>query len=311
MSNKFLTTSTVSDLSKTNLTCASLSASNLNPSHTLKTDSNRRIVSSTLSIGDVTGLLTILNSTITTPFEGTIVASNFETGQTNLNALSSNVSNNTTNIVSNTTTISANTTTISAINVDISTLQPNVTTNTANIAVLLANQGLSQTGGKYNQTGPDISVLNTDQLTSILNSGVGSLVFNANELQAGASYRIHCSGRILTEGKQEAIDFRLFVGSANMSTDPMPLDHVRQIIPWKLEIDIVVRSTGANAELNYTSLFTYAKDGGADDFRGIVRDGNLTINSTTSNTFTAAVKWNNAEIDNKLFVSQLRITKTF
>jgi hypothetical protein len=237
-----------------------------------------------LNVSDVQGLQSILNSTITTPYNGAIEASNFETPSTNLNALGSSVSNNSSSII----------------------------TNTTNIDYLLANQALSQIGGKYNQTGPDISVLNTDQLTSILNSGAGSLVFNANELQAGASYRIHCSGRILTEGKREVIDFRLFIGSANMSTDLMPLDHVKQIIPWKLVTDIVVRSgTGVNVVLNYTSLFTYAKDGAADDFRGIVRDGNVTINSTISNTFTAAVKWSNASLDNKLFVSQIRIVKRF
>ena len=74
MSNKFLTTSSSTDLSKQLIFAGSLGASNLNPSQTLKTDSAQRLVSATLNVSDVVGLQTRLDNMITSPYEGSIQA---------------------------------------------------------------------------------------------------------------------------------------------------------------------------------------------------------------------------------------------
>ena len=104
MANRFLTTNTVSDLQKTDVLTASLSANNLEPSKPVKTDSTRRLVSSSLEISDIEGLQAALLSTITLPYQGTLEATNFQTGQTNLNGLALSVTNNTSNIINLSTT---------------------------------------------------------------------------------------------------------------------------------------------------------------------------------------------------------------
>ena len=79
MSNKFLQIGDVANLSKQALTVQSITANNLEPSSTLKTNSTRQIVSSKLTISDVQGLQSKLNTTITTPYDGNMQATDFDT----------------------------------------------------------------------------------------------------------------------------------------------------------------------------------------------------------------------------------------
>ena len=58
---------------------ASLGAENLEASMPIKTNNVKRLISAKLDISDINNLQTILNSTITTPFTGTISATNFDT----------------------------------------------------------------------------------------------------------------------------------------------------------------------------------------------------------------------------------------
>ena len=97
MSNKFLQIGEVSNLTNAALNVQSVTANNLEPSSTLKTNSTRQIVSSKLTISDIQGLQTAMNTTITTPYDGTLFATNFETSTTTLNALSALANNIQTN----------------------------------------------------------------------------------------------------------------------------------------------------------------------------------------------------------------------
>ena len=97
MSNKFLQIGEVSNLTNAALNVQSVTANNLEPSSTLKTNSTRQIVSSKLTISDVQGLQSKLNTTITTPYDGNMQATDFETPSTTLNALSSLTNNIQTN----------------------------------------------------------------------------------------------------------------------------------------------------------------------------------------------------------------------
>ena len=98
MPNKFLTTTNSAEYLKTDIILASITANNLQPSKPVKTDSTRRLVSSSLEISDIEGLQAALLSTITLPYQGTLEATNFQTGETNLNALAVSVANNTSNL---------------------------------------------------------------------------------------------------------------------------------------------------------------------------------------------------------------------
>ena len=100
MSNKFLSTSSSSGLSKQFIFAGSLGANNLNPSQVVKTDSARRLVSANLNVCDIVGLQARLDNTITTPYEETIQANNFVTPSSNLNALAVSTGNLSSEILS-------------------------------------------------------------------------------------------------------------------------------------------------------------------------------------------------------------------
>ena len=93
MANKFLSTSSATDLSNTDLSINSVRCNNLTPSKALRTDGNRRLVSSNLDVSDIDGLQAVLDSTLTTPYDGTLEAADFATPTTTLNALAALTNN--------------------------------------------------------------------------------------------------------------------------------------------------------------------------------------------------------------------------
>lgn len=82
MTNRFLGTSNASaSLSDgtADIFINSLTVNNLNPSRALKTNAVSQLISTDINIGDVSGLQAQLDAVITTPYNGTIAATNFDT----------------------------------------------------------------------------------------------------------------------------------------------------------------------------------------------------------------------------------------
>lgn len=170
----------------------------------------------------------------------------------------------------------------------------------------------SATGGKYSQTGGDITVENTTTKTSIINTGAGSLVFGADSLTPGDNYHVRISGDIDTDGKDEEILFEIKLGNEVVSTTTfIALDSIGGLFPFELEIDFTVRTIGANCEIVSNSQFVYNKNSGDKDFRGWSSNTSSVVDSTVSNTMTAAVQWDDSESDNKVRIIQFLVTKTF
>ena len=80
MSNKFLGTTTNITLGNgtANIYGATIGASSLDPSMPVKTNSLRQLVSTKLNTSDINGLDTKLNGVLTSPFTGTLVATDYE-----------------------------------------------------------------------------------------------------------------------------------------------------------------------------------------------------------------------------------------
>ena len=82
MSDKFLNTNGgILSLSNgtANIFASILGSQNLNPSMPVKTNSVKQLVSSKLDIADVNNLQTALNNSLSNPFKGTLIATDFET----------------------------------------------------------------------------------------------------------------------------------------------------------------------------------------------------------------------------------------
>ena len=180
-----------------------------------------------------------------------------------------------------------------------------------------ALNGLTPIGGKYSQTGGDVTVEDTAAATSILNSGQGSLVFAANTLKAGDNYHIKIAGTIDTDGKNEELAFTINLGTTTIfehgvfPLSDILLEDVKGDFAFELEIDWTLRSEGVAGAFVSNSQFTYNKNDGKADYRGWSSNDDGTIDTTAAHTLTATVDWDSADIDNSLVVKQFVITKTY
>jgi hypothetical protein len=172
--------------------------------------------------------------------------------------------------------------------------------------------GLSSCGGKYNKTGDDITITNTTSKVSMLNSGVGNLLWGSRSVRLGDSYHIRVSGTIETDGKSNSILFEIKLDTRIIhSSDFIDLEDVKSSFPFEIEVDFTFYSNNSNADINASSQFVYVKNTGSDDFRGSTSNTQSTINAFRDNTLTATAQWNNQSTTNVLIVKQFTISKTF
>jgi hypothetical protein len=171
---------------------------------------------------------------------------------------------------------------------------------------------LTAVGGKYSQTGPDITITDTTAITSIINTGQGNLSWSGNEFQAGDNYHTRFSGTIETEGKSEELQLVISLGGTIIhSTTYMELDEIKSTFPWELEMDWTFRSVGATAELRSNGQFTYNSSDGQNDFRGWSSNDSATIDTTGPLSLTATAQWETGQNNNTVVVKQFLLTKTY
>ena len=340
MGSKFISTSdgdlrAVSD-GTLDIPGASLGSQNLTPGFPVKIDSERKLYSTALAIADVVNLQSELDATIQTPYSGTLEATDFKSDTTSLSSIETKTQQiqfaptyvQGTAIVGRLGVFAPGqdpenpadspegqilcgilrSTTLSALSGPTIAVSSNLDLNGGDILNCSIN-GLSSIGGKYSQTGSDITVQNTTNPTSILNSGAGSLVFS--DFKAGDNYHLRCAGTIETDTKDEEIKLEIMLGSVVIHTTTyISLDEV-STRAWELEMDFSFRSVGLGGELTSNSQFLYTDGDGRNDLRGQTASSETTVNTTIPQTMTATATWRDADPNNRLVVKQFLITKTY
>jgi len=181
----------------------------------------------------------------------------------------------------------------------------NITAN-ANLVVYGQLNGLSVTGGKYSQTGPDIIIQDIAQARSIINYGVGNLIFDS--LTVGDNYHIKLSGSIQTDNNDQQLQLVFRLGFTTIHTTTyINLDSVSTSYPWELELDFTIREE----TLVSNAQFTYNESGGRNDYRGWSSNYETIIDTSNYMNLTATAQWDNADNNNILIVKQFLVTKTF
>ena len=204
MSSKFISSDSATGLASLqdgtfNLSVASASMSDLTPGLPVKTNSDKKLVSGLIEPDEINATL------LTNPLIGTLEATDFKTATTSLSSIETKTQQiqfaptyvQGTAIVGRLGVFAPGqdpenpadspegqilcgilrSTTLSALSGPTIAVSSNLDLNGGDILNCSIN-GLSSIGGKYSQTGPDITVQNTTNPTSILNSGAGSLVFS-------------------------------------------------------------------------------------------------------------------------------------
>jgi hypothetical protein len=181
----------------------------------------------------------------------------------------------------------------------------NITAN-ANLVVYGQLNGLSVTGGKYSQTGSDVIIQDTALARSIINYGVGNLIFDS--LTVGDNYHIKLSGSIQTDNNDQQLQLVFRLGFTTIHTTTyINLDSVSTSYPWELELDFTIREE----TLVSNAQFTYNESGGRNDYRGWSSNYETIIDTSNYMNLTATAQWDNADNNNILIVKQFLVTKTF
>jgi hypothetical protein len=164
--------------------------------------------------------------------------------------------------------------------------------------------------GSYSQTGAFVTVANTAAKTSIVGTGIGSLVIP--EIGAGCTYHLKLAGTIEDESKLEELKITVDFGGVTVYESQFyDLDEVKTEQVWETEIDLVCRTTGVAGTAYANGQFVYSKNGGENDFRGFNTEYDSVINTTISNTFDVSATWNTAKVGNIFICKMLSVIKTF
>ena len=168
--------------------------------------------------------------------------------------------------------------------------------------------------GLYAQTANSTTVTNTTAETTIIGTGVGSLIVPANGFAVGDSFRAILAG-VINAGNNETIRIKIKAGSVVLAdSGPQNLGSAITDDVWSLNIDFTVRQLGAAGVASIVSLggFHYTKTNNAS----VQGFGFNTVNSTTfdttvSNTLGVTVQWGSASTGNNIYSDVFVLNKVY
>ena len=168
--------------------------------------------------------------------------------------------------------------------------------------------------GLYSQTTNSTIVTNTTTETTIIGSGVGSLIVPTNGFAVGDSFRAVLGG-VMNANNNQTIRIKLKTGSVIL-LDSGVQDLGSAVIDdvWSLNVDFTVRQIGAAGVASIVSLgsFHYTKTNNASvQGFGFNVVNSTTFNTTISNTLNVTVQWGNASTGNNIYSDTFVLNKIY
>lgn len=153
----------------------------------------------------------------------------------------------------------------------------------------------------FHQTA-NVTISNSTNETTILGSGVGSLVFPANNIFPGTVLKVGVSGQLQTTVLlPPTLRIRIYLGSGNivLDTTAQALLSISPARRFSLEAAITIREFSATAAVIGNGIFNY--NNGLTGAGVIEIPSNATtIDSTVSNTFNVTAQFGTAAANNVL-----------
>jgi len=168
--------------------------------------------------------------------------------------------------------------------------------------------------GLYSQTTNSTIVTNTTTETTIIGSGVGSLIVPANGFAVGDSFRAVLGG-VMNANNNQTIRIKLKTGSVIL-LDSGVQDLGSAVIDdvWSLNVDFTVRQIGAAGVASIVSLggfhYTKTNNNSVQGF-GFNVVNSTTFNTTISNTLDVTVQWGNASTGNNIYSDTFVLNKIY
>lgn len=164
----------------------------------------------------------------------------------------------------------------------------------------------------FSQTLASSDVANTSDETSIVGSGIGSLIVPANSYAIGNSYVARLGG-IISNLKNESITFRLkSMGIILLDTGILQLRESTDQF-WQLEINFIIRNVGG---IGVASMISYGTFYHIRNYLGQQSFAFNSINDTSFdttilNTLDVTAEWQNASPSNSINTQYFMLNKMY
>jgi hypothetical protein len=175
------------------------------------------------------------------------------------------------------------------------------------------NSNVANVGGLFSQTVDGPTVTNTTVESSILGTGVGSLIVPAGAFKVGDSFHVVLIGHLSSKNNDD-LRIRVKSGSVvlvdtgNINMPKVTNQH------FELNIDFTIRAVGAAGVASIASggQFTYIRDV-SNAFEGLDFSiiNNTTFDTTVLNTLTITAQWSAANSSNSIYTEIVTLTKTY
>ena len=161
--------------------------------------------------------------------------------------------------------------------------------------------------GLFSQTADGATITNTTTETSLLGSGVGSLLVTANTFAVGSSYVLKVCGNI---GCLNNSDIVLNVKSGSTGTIQLPQINAQT---FELELNFTIRQIGVSgvADIVTNGELSYIQHSSTDlQGHNFLSQNNTTFDTTANNTLDVTWAWASASASNTVnsVVTNLRRT---
>jgi hypothetical protein len=167
--------------------------------------------------------------------------------------------------------------------------------------------------GLFAQTANSTTITNTTTESTLIGTGVGSLLIPANGFAVGDSFHAKLIGHISCNSSA-TIQLRVKSGSVLLSdTGIIALDAATNK-HWELNVYFTIRALGATTVASIASggIFSYTKNSGLN-FEGTNFSvvNNTTFDTTISNTLNITAKWGAANAADSIYSEIFTLSKTY
>jgi hypothetical protein len=179
-----------------------------------------------------------------------------------------------------------------------------------------AINGLTPIGGKYQQTGNDVQVgPSSTTETSIVSSGVGSLLFSPTEFTLGSSYHVRLGGLFESNNKRN-LQLRMTLGGVDiLNTGFMELaDLSGGPFAYEIEIDFIVKSAGALGSVYTSGAIGYVRRSPLQEdngWRGQAFGDIVAVDLTQSRVLDITFQWEQNDSGLTITNQALTVSKTY
>jgi hypothetical protein len=168
-------------------------------------------------------------------------------------------------------------------------------------------------GGLFAQTAQSSTITATVTESSLITTGVGSLIVPSNGFAVGDSFTARLAGT-LSAANGQTLHVRVKSGSVLLAdTGTMTLPTITTKY-WQLEIGFTIRAIGAAtvAIISSNGLFSYTQNSGnSHEAIGFNTINSTTFDTTGSNTLSVTAEWGSTNAANSIFSSSFTLHKTF